>query len=69
MTPFDGSGKEAFLKTLWEKEKWLVQAISSFPAMFLVYQRQKLSVLLHLICCPQMLSSWSGPKFCRVGMG
>ena len=34
MTHFDGSGKEAFLKTVWEKEKLLVQAISPFCTMF-----------------------------------
>ena len=34
MTPFDAPGKQAFLKTLWKKEKLLVQAISPFPKMF-----------------------------------
>ena len=38
------------MKTLWEKEKLLVLAISLFPKCFLLYQRQKLSFLLHLIC-------------------
>ena len=30
MTPFDTSGKEAFFKTGWEKEKMLVTSIFSF---------------------------------------
>ena len=40
-----------------------------FPQCFLLYQRGKLSFLLHLICRLQMLSILSGPKFCHVGMG
>ena len=34
MTPFDPSRKRNLLKTLWEKEKLLVQAISPFPTVF-----------------------------------
>ena len=69
MTPFDVSRNEAFLKTLWEKEKLLVyKQFLLFPQCFLLCQRQKLSFLLHYICRLQMLSIWSGPKFCRVGM-
>ena len=30
MTPFDAPGKQAFLKTLWEKEKLLVTSNFSF---------------------------------------
>ena len=30
MTPFDTPGKQAFLKTLWEKEKLLVTSNFSF---------------------------------------
>ena len=30
MTPFDAPGKQAFLKTLWEKEKLLVMSNFSF---------------------------------------
>ena len=56
-------------KTLLEKQKLLVQAISPFPTIFSTHQRQKLSFLLHLICRLQVLSIWSCPKFCRVGMG
>ena len=51
-----------------KKQKFLVQAISPFPTMFSA-QRHKLSFLLHFICRLQMLSIWSGPKFCWVGMG
>ena len=45
MTPFDASGKQAFRKILWEKEKLLVQAISPFATMFSALSK-KLSFLL-----------------------
>ena len=59
---------DPFCKTLWEKEKLVVQAISAFPPCFLLYQRQKLSFLLHLICHLQILSIWSCSEFCHVGI-
>ena len=68
MTPFDESGKEAFWKHRGKRRNCLYKQFLLFPQCFLLYQRQKLSFLLHLICHLQMLSIWSGPKFCRVGM-
>ena len=50
MTPFDISGKKKLFETSWEKEKILVTTFSPFPTMFLLYQRQKLSFILHLFC-------------------
>ena len=69
MTPFDASRKEAFLKDCGENRNCLYKQFLLFPQCFLLYQRQKLSFLLHLICRLQMISIWSGPKFCRLGMG
>ena len=76
MTPFDASWKEAFLKTLWAKEKLLVQVISLFPTMFSTLSKAEIVISVHLIFRLQisifrlqMLSIWSGPKFCRVVMG
>ena len=79
MMPFDVSGKKHFENIVGKGE---IVCTSNFPTMFstnkqfllfpqslLLYQRQKLSFLLDLICRLQMLSIWSGPKFCRVGMG
>ena len=34
MTPFDAPGKQAFCKTLWEKEELLITSNSSFPTVF-----------------------------------
>ena len=38
-----------------------------FPNCFLPYQRQKSLFKQDLICRLQMLSFWSGPKFCILG--
>ena len=40
-TPLDGSGK-----TLWEKEKLLVQAISPFPTMFSTLSKQEIIIFV-----------------------
>ena len=45
MTPFDRSGKSV-LKTLWEKEKLLVQAISPFPAMFFTLTKAEIIIFV-----------------------
>ena len=37
--------ERSLFKILWEKEKMLVTIFSPFPTMFLLYQRQKLSVI------------------------
>ena len=58
--------ERSLFKTLWEKEKLLVQAFSPFPTMFSTLSKTDISVCY--ICRLQMFSIWSGPKFCRVGM-
>ena len=81
MTPFDGSGKEAFKKHYGKRRNCLYKQFLLFPCFllyqrqklsktqcFLLYQTQKLSFLLHLICHLQRLPIWSGPKFYCVGM-
>ena len=65
MTPFDWFGKDAFWKHC-RKRRYCLYKKFFFPKCFLLYQRQKLSFLLYLICRLQMLSILSGPKFCRV---
>ena len=69
MTPFDASGKEAFWKHCGKRRNCLYKQFLLFPQCFLLYQRQKLSFLLYLICRLLMLSISSGPKFCHVGKG
>ena len=46
ITPFDTSRKEAFLKTLWEKEKLLVQVISPFSTMFSTLSRTEIIIFV-----------------------
>ena len=60
MAPFDRSGKQAFWKHCGKRKNCFYKQFLLFPQCFLLYQRQKLSFLLHLICCLQMLSIWSG---------
>ena len=69
LTPFDWSGKEAFGKHCGKMRNCLYKQFLLLLQCFLPYQRQKLSSLLHSICCLGMLSIWSGSKFCRAGMG
>ena len=42
MTPFDGSGEEAFRKHYGKRRKLLVQAISPFPTMFSTLSKTEL---------------------------
>ena len=66
MTHFDVSGKEAFSKCCEEKEKNdSNQYFLLFPQCFLLYQRQKLSFMVHLFCRLQMLSIWTRLNCCR----
>ena len=46
----------------------LVTSIFSFSHN-VFYKRQKLSFMLHLFCCLQILSIWTRSNFCRLGMG
>ena len=46
MTPFDASGREAFWKALWEKEKLLVQAISPFPTLFSTLSKTEIIIFV-----------------------
>ena len=48
MTPFDASGKEALLKTQWEKEKLLVQAISPFPTLFSSLSKTEIIIFVYI---------------------
>ena len=58
----------SLLKILWEKEKLLVQAIFPFPTMFSTLSKTEVVIFVNSIRRLQMVSFWSGPKFCRVGM-
>ena len=69
VTPFDASGKEAPGKHCGKRRNCLYKQFLLFQQCFLLYQRQKLSFLLHLICRLQMLSIWTGSKFCHVAIG
>ena len=69
MTPFDASGKEAFWKHFGKRRNCLYKQFLLFPQYFLLYQRQKLSFLLHLICRLQIVSIWTSLKFCHLVMG
>ena len=46
MTPFDTSRKRSLLKTLWEKEKLLVQAISPFPTVFSTLSKTEIIIFV-----------------------
>ena len=69
MTPFDASGKEVFWKHCRKRRNCLFKQFLLFPQCLLLYQRQKLQFLLYLICRLQIISVWSGPKFCCLVMG
>ena len=64
-----GLGKKPFENNQGKRRNCLYKQFLLFPLCFLLFQRQKLSFLLHLICHLLMLSICSGPKFCCVGMG
>ena len=55
--------KDPFKNIVGKGENVGNQQLLLFLQCFLPYQRQKLSFELHLFCCLQMLSIWSGPKF------
>ena len=57
MTPFDGSGKENIWKHCGKRRNCLYKQFLLFPQCFFT---QKWSFLLHLFCCLQLLSIWSG---------
>ena len=46
MTPFDRTGKRSLLKTLWEKNSLLVQAISPFPTMFSTLSKTEIIIFV-----------------------
>ena len=54
MTPFDASGKKRFENIVGKEENAGNQHCLLFPHCFLLYQRQKLSFMLHLFCSLQM---------------
>ena len=51
MTPLDGSGQENLSKTLREKEKLLVEGISSFPTMFLTLSNTEIIIFVTSVIC------------------
>ena len=64
-----GLGKKPF-ETLWEKEKLLVQAISTFLTMFSPLSKTEIIIFVTFnLLSAEMLSILFGPKFCHVGMG
>ena len=59
---FNAPEKQAFLKTLWEKEKMLVPSISSFSHNIIYLSRYKFQFFSHFHSCLQMLSIWTSLK-------
>ena len=61
--------ERSFFKNIVGKGR--IACISNFSLSYKdrIYQRQKLSFLLHLICRLHMLLIWSGPKFQWCGNG
>ena len=70
MTPLMCLGKKLFENIMGKGE---IACTSNFSFSHNVFNsikdRNYISFLLHLICRLQMLSTWSGPKFCRLVMG
>ena len=46
MEPFNTSEERSLLKTLWEKEKLLVQAISPFPTIFSTLSKTEIIIFV-----------------------
>ena len=71
MAPFDRVWERSLLKTLWEKEKLLIQAISPFPKMFSSLSKTEIIIFVafNILHSSANASVWSGPKLCCVGMG
>ena len=69
MTPFDGSGKED-LKTLREREKLLVQAISPFPTMFSTLSKTEIIsfITFNLLSANAFNLDWSKILSCGNGL-
>ena len=68
MTPFDGPEKRVFLKTLWEKEKVLIQALSPLPTMFSTLSKTEIIIFVTLVVCFQFglvqnFVAWDNPWF------
>ena len=64
---FNDLEKESFSKHCGEKgENAGNQHFLLFPQCFLSGQFHKSSFELHLRCCLQLLSNWTGLKFCRL---
>ena len=57
------------MKTLWEKEKLLVQAISPFPTMFSTLSKTEIIIFVTFNLSSAISYIWSGSKFCCAGMG
>ena len=61
MTPFDGSGKEAFLKTLWEKEK--------LPTMFSTLSKTEITIFVTFNLSSANAFNLVGAKILSCGNG
>ena len=69
MTPFDACGKEVFGKTLWEKEKLLVQAISPFPTMFFTLSKAEIIIFVTFNLSPTNAFNLVWSKILSCGNG
>ena len=64
---FKDPEEESFKKTLWGKgENASNQHFLFFPQCFLLFPTQISIFKSQLFCCLQMLSIWTGWKFCRL---
>ena len=59
-------GKKHFENIVGKGENGDNQHLVLFPQCFLPNQQHKSSLELHLKCRLQMLSNWTGLKFCRL---
>ena len=70
MTTFNDPGKEAFLKTLWEKEKMLVTSIfSHYQQRFYTISKRFASFAPHQKLSSANASISTRLKFCRLVKG
>ena len=69
-TPFDVSEKRSLLKTLWEKEKLFVQAISPFPTMFSTVSKTEIIIFVtfNLSSANAVNLVWSKILLCGNGL-
>ena len=63
---FNNPNEEGFGKLCGKRRKCWYRHFLLFSQCFLLYHKEKSSFQQHLICCLQMLSIWSCPKFCRL---